>query len=161
PYRATPDACCCVHARSTSVQRLSQNSHPNGGDRHSHRSQSARDEIVARRGRWRRKMNTLRRGRRILDPVARTGYSNQTLGLVVPRGELVIGQRPVGSQAIASACLEIVGTEAQGNPTPMIGSTAQHTGTPPHEVCTLGERVRLVRDLPTTTYRGVVVAIGF
>jgi hypothetical protein len=75
-------------------------------------------------------------------------HADQLVDLVVVWPDVLVTNRPVVSQAVDIATLEIQRPEPQGNPTPVIGATAQHTGAPPHELGSFGSGKGLVFDLP-------------
>src|SRR5690606_30652422 len=49
--------------------------------------------------------------------------------------------------------LEIVGTETQGNTSPVVGTASQHAGAEPVESGTLGTGIRFALDLPSSECR--------
>ena len=69
-------------------------------------------------------------------------------GVVVGR-EVVVGDGPVVAQAVDRLAAEVIGSEAEGDPSPVVGAAAEHTGAPPAELGAGGDGVGLALDLPS------------
>ena len=69
------------------------------------------------------------------------------------RERVVVGDRPVGAEAVASIRLEIVIGEAEGDAAVVVGAAAEDAGTEPAELAARGNGVRLALDFPVAVGR--------
>ena len=74
---------------------------------------------------------------------------DQPVDLVVIGRDVGVRDGPIVAQPVAGFALEVVRTEAQRDPAPVVGSAPDHAGPPPAERGAGRARVRLAGDLPT------------
>jgi hypothetical protein len=60
--------------------------------------------------------------------------ADELVDAVVVGLDVVVGDRPVVAEAVEGAAPEVIGPEAQGDSSPMIGPTAVHPGAKPVEL---------------------------
>ncbi len=101
----------------------------------------------------RRLEHAVRGTRRVLEAVVVAVDADEHLDLVVVRRDLLVGERPVETEAVAALRLEIVRAVAQRDAAPVVGAAAEHARAPPFELfgrVVRGVGVRLARHLPAT-----------
>ena len=86
-------------------------------------------------------------------PLPRAGHAHEFLGLVVIGRHLVVGHRPVRTQAVKRIRLEIVIGEAQRDSPVVIGAATHDARPPPFELRTLRHGVRLAVERPISRGR--------
>ena len=117
------------------------------------------DQEIAdtRPGRW---QEAARRGVwRVLESIVGAVHADEHLDLVVVGREFLVGQRPVESQPVAAARLEVIGTVAEGIAPPVVGPSAEHSSAPPVKASRIllrGIHVRFARHLPAPVDGGIV-----
>ena len=95
---------------------------------------------------------------RVLEVIVAAVDADEHLRLLVVRLEILVGDRPVGAEAVARLRLEVVLAHAERDASPVVRASAEHAGTPPEEVAAGCGRIGLARYLPPTVDRGVVEA---
>ena len=127
---ASPAALAAVVAGGATVQRLRQDGSAcwNAGDA----------ELVA--ALFHQELPAPGRRRRledsvwlVLDALVRPVDPDQPIELVVVRGDIVVGDRPVIAETVMAPRLEIARTEAEGDPPPVVRSSAEHPRAEPVE----------------------------
>ncbi len=119
-------------------------------------------EVIADDRLRRRQQRVAGSGRSVLQRGVAAVDADQQLHLVIVGCHVLVRDRPVESQTVAAAGLEVVGAVAQGDAAPVIGAAAEHSRPPPGEVA-----APLVRDgdiglagyIPAAVHRRVVEAL--
>ena len=112
----------------------------------------------------RRQQTTGRRIRRVFQSFIRAVDTDQHLGLVIVRREILVGHRPVEAEPVSRVRLKIIGPVPERDPAPVIRAAAEHPRAPPPELsCRIARRtgVGLAGHLPAAIDRRVVETKGF
>src|SRR5450755_2604946 len=135
-----------------------------GDHRNAQTARALRDQKIADYGLRRRQQASRCGVRRVLKSVVAAIDPDQQLDPVVVGSQIRISQRPVETQTITAAALEIVGAVAQGDTAPVVGAAAEHARTPPVKtpriVLTCLD-VRFTGDLPAAIDCCIVKAETF
>src|SRR5664279_817792 len=94
--------------------------------------------------RWRKKYTV----RIIEQSFIGSEYAQHTVNLVVIGLHILISDRPVISQSVEAFSFKIKGAKTQRNPSPVIGSSAEHTCPPPFPLCIPYMSVRFSVNFP-------------
>src|SRR5688572_4631646 len=78
---------------------------------------------------------------------------DQLVDPIVVGGHVVVGDRPVVTEAVLRLALEIIWAEAQRDAAPMVGTAAEHSRPPPPKLRAGTDGVGLSLDLPATVAR--------
>ncbi len=143
----------------TVVERAGENRPPDGDDRDAKHAPPLPREKLAYPRLWGRQQAALRGVGRVLEAFIRAADADQHLDLVVVRRHVLVGYRPVESEPVAAARLEIVGPVAKRVARPVVCPAPQHPRAPPPELPALLRgcvRVGLAGHLPAAADRGVV-----
>src|SRR4030095_7997420 len=143
---AAAAALAAVMARRPAVQRLGQDREPDGNA----------PDVQALGGLLDQQLVATRLGRRLEDTVRIVGQSfvrseeaDVPVDAVVVGLEVVVGDRPVVTEAVEALAAEVVRTEAKGNAAPVIGAAAQHARAEPVEAIAGSGCVGLAFERPT------------
>ena len=124
------------------------------------------------RARFRRRQQNSGRGiRRVFQTFVAAEHADQPLYFVVIGCEIFVIKRPVNTQSVAAARLEIILAHAERKTSPVIRAATQHARTPPHEILPRADirgaglhprvgagpfcYVRLTRHAPTAANRRI------
>src|SRR5205814_1404495 len=111
----------------------------------------------------RRQQTSRWRVRRVLQALVAAVYADQQLDPVVIRRDVLVSYGPIEPQPVATVGLEVVGTVAQGDSSPVIRATTQHARAPPIEATgrlVARAHIGLAGYLPAAVHGGVVEAKG-
>ena len=155
-HRTPAAALAAVVAARAPVEGASQDRKPRGNAGDLQLIGSTLDqELIAAGPRWREE-----------DAIGMVGkalgaaeQADQAIYLVVPRLEIVVGDRPVITQAVDAPAAKVIGAEAERDASPMIGAAAQHPEPEPLEVRSLRPGKGLARQFPAAQ-SGVELAEG-
>src|SRR5215475_8048821 len=91
--------------------------------------------------------------RRAANALLGSGDADEAFDLVVIRSQVIVGDRPVGADTVASIGLEVIIGEAQRNAAVMVGPASENPGTEPLESAAFGASVGLAIQLPAAGMR--------
>src|ERR1044071_6941566 len=86
-------------------------------------------------------------------------YTNEFIYPIVIGLDIFITDRPVITKTVNAFSFEIPGAKAERNASPVIGSSAKHSCTPPHPLCVFFYGERFVFHCPTPV-AGVKITKG-
>src|SRR5262245_50989136 len=89
----------------------------------------------------------------VAQPFVAAVQTDQLVAPIVVRLHVVIGDRPIVTQAVDALAPEVIGPESKRDAPPMIGASTEHAGAPPTELRPRSGGVRLTVDLPTAVTR--------
>src|SRR3954452_3091499 len=137
-------------AGSTAIQCLSDDGHSRGNNRDPELFSGAlhQDLVHARCGRELK--NAVRRTTYVLFG---SGYSDEGFGLVVVGRDVVIADRPVRPDTIASVWLEVVIGEPKADAAVVVSSAAEDARTEPAELTAGSNCVRFAFNVPVPVRR--------
>src|SRR5207237_7782188 len=120
---ATPVALAAVVARRPAVERSRQDREPgrNAGDVQPVRGLLDQQLVAARP--WRRQEHAVRL---VGEGLLAAEDAGQPVGLVIVGRDVLVGDGPDVAQAVAALAREIVWSEAERDPAPVVGTTSDH-----------------------------------
>src|SRR4030095_6692084 len=86
-----------------------------------------------------------------------TKHPNHFVNAIIKRFDVLVPDRPIFTQTVNASAFEIIWSETKRNASPVIGSSAQHSCTPPIPFGTILCSVWFAIQLPATV-AGVEVA---